>query len=150
MFVTSLGGVPTFTILSLSEGPMAPNWPTGIALGISNMVGGYTGAQMQSRLLDILTRHVVGIIAIAAQRLRSGLNYAASSVLLQDQRARALARSHRRPSDEPDRRAGTVASKASRTRSAAEADSYRHSARTWLYPVAVRIPPASASVIGAS
>jgi uncharacterized membrane protein YfcA len=30
-FVTSLGGVLTFTLLSIREGPVAPNWPTGIA-----------------------------------------------------------------------------------------------------------------------
>ena len=44
-FVTSLGGVITFTILSISEGPVAPNWPTGIALGIGGIIGGYTGAR---------------------------------------------------------------------------------------------------------
>ena len=36
-FVTSLAGVITFTILSISEGPVAPNWPTGIALGIGGI-----------------------------------------------------------------------------------------------------------------
>ncbi|MGE5287719.1 MAG: hypothetical protein ACM3ML_11045 [Micromonosporaceae bacterium] len=33
-FVTSLGGVLTFTLLSIHKGPIAPYWPTGIALGI--------------------------------------------------------------------------------------------------------------------
>jgi uncharacterized protein len=64
-FVTSLGGVLTFTILSIREGPVAPNWPTGIALGIGGIAGGYLGARMQSRLSDILIRRVVGILAIA-------------------------------------------------------------------------------------
>jgi uncharacterized protein len=64
-FVTSLGGVVTFTILSISEGPVAPNWPTGIALGIGGIIGGYTGARMQSRLPDALIRRIVGILAIA-------------------------------------------------------------------------------------
>ena len=75
-FVTSLGGVVTFTILSISEGPVAPDWRTGIALGIGGILGGYTGARMQSRLPDTLIRRVVGIlaIAIAAQFLWSGLN----------------------------------------------------------------------------
>jgi uncharacterized membrane protein YfcA len=75
-FVTSLGGVLTFTILSVRESPVAPNWPTGIALGIGGIAGGYTGARMQSRLPDILIRRVVGVlaIAIAAQYLWSGLN----------------------------------------------------------------------------
>jgi uncharacterized protein len=75
-FVTSLGGVLTFTLLSISHGPVAPDWPTGIALGIGGIAGGYLGARMQSRLPDTLIRRTVGIlaIAIAAQFLRSGLN----------------------------------------------------------------------------
>ena len=33
-FVTSVAGVVTFTVLSLHHsGPVAPDWPTGIALG---------------------------------------------------------------------------------------------------------------------
>jgi hypothetical protein len=75
-FVTSLGGVLTFTLLSIREGPVAPNWPTGIALGIGGIAGGYLGARMQSRLPDTLIRRAVGIlaIAIAAQFLKSGLS----------------------------------------------------------------------------
>jgi uncharacterized membrane protein YfcA len=74
-FVTSLGGVLTFTLLSIREGPVAPNWPTGIAPGIGGIAGGYLGARMQSRLPDTLIRRTVGIlaIAIAAQFLKSGL-----------------------------------------------------------------------------
>jgi uncharacterized protein len=68
--------VIAFTILSVSKGPVAPNWPTGIALGIGGIVGGYTGARMQSRLPDSLVRRTVGILAsaIAARYLWSGLN----------------------------------------------------------------------------
>jgi uncharacterized protein len=75
-FVTSLGGVLTFTLLSIREGPVAPNWPTGIALGIGGIAGGYLGARMQSRLPDTLIRRTVGIlaIAIAALFLKSGLS----------------------------------------------------------------------------
>lgn len=75
-FVTSLGGVLTFTLLSISHGPVAPNWPTGIALGIGGIAGGYLGARMQSRLPDTLIRRTVGVlaIAIAAQFLKSGLS----------------------------------------------------------------------------
>jgi uncharacterized protein len=75
-FVTSLAGVITFTILSINEGPVAPNWPTGIALGIGGIIGGYTGARMQSRLPDTLIRRTVGIlaVAIAVRYLWSGLN----------------------------------------------------------------------------
>jgi uncharacterized membrane protein YfcA len=75
-FVTSLGGVLTFTLLSIREGPVAPNWPTGIALGIGGIAGGYLGARMQSRLPDILIRRIVGVlaVAIAAQFLWNGLS----------------------------------------------------------------------------
>ena len=65
-FVTSVGGVITFTILSINQhAPVAPNWPTGIALGIGGLAGGYTGARIQSRLPDVLIRRLVGILVIA-------------------------------------------------------------------------------------
>jgi uncharacterized membrane protein YfcA len=76
-FVTSVAGVATFTILSLHvQGPVAPAWPTGVALGIGGMVGGYTGAQIQSRLPDALIRRILGllVIAIGARYLWSGLS----------------------------------------------------------------------------
>ena len=75
-FVTSAAGVITFTILSLHEhGSVAPDWPTGIALGIGGLAGGYTGARLQSRLPDLLIRRLIGIVAIAigARYLWSGL-----------------------------------------------------------------------------
>jgi Sulfite exporter TauE/SafE len=67
---------PSRPNLSIHEGPVAPDWPTGIALGIGGIAGGYVGARMQSRLPDTLIRRTVGIlaIAIAAQFLRSGLS----------------------------------------------------------------------------
>jgi uncharacterized protein len=63
------------TLLSISHGPVAPDWPTGIALGIGGIAGGYLGARMQCRLRDTLIRRTVGIlaIAIAAHYLWSGL-----------------------------------------------------------------------------
>ena len=65
-FVTSAGGVITFTLLSINQhAPVAPNWPTGIALGIGGLAGGYTGARIQSRLPDLLIRRLVGILVIA-------------------------------------------------------------------------------------
>ena len=65
-FVTSVGGVITFTILSINQhAPVAPNWPTGIALGVGGLAGGYTGARIQSRLPDALIRRLVGILVIA-------------------------------------------------------------------------------------
>jgi uncharacterized protein len=75
-FVTSVAGVITFTVLSLHQpGAIAPNWPTGIALGAGGLAGAYTGARLQSRLPDTLIRRLVGIlvIAIGARYLWSGL-----------------------------------------------------------------------------
>jgi len=75
-FVTSVAGVIAFTILSIHQhGPVAPNWPTGVALGIGGLAGAYTGARIQSRLPDTLIRRLVGIlvIAIGARYLWSGL-----------------------------------------------------------------------------
>jgi uncharacterized protein len=76
-FVTSVAGVVTFTILSIHQhGPVAPDWPTGVALGIGGLAGGYTGARIQSRLPDALIRRLVGIlvIAIGARYLWSGVS----------------------------------------------------------------------------
>jgi uncharacterized protein len=75
--VTSAGGVITFTVLSLHQHiPVAPDWPTGIALGVGGLAGGYTGARIQSRMPDVLIRRLVGIlvIAIGAYYLSSGLS----------------------------------------------------------------------------
>jgi hypothetical protein len=75
-FVTSVAGVITFTILSIHQhGAIAPDWPTGIALGIGGLAGAYTGARVQSRLPDVLIRRLVGIlvVAIGARYLWSGL-----------------------------------------------------------------------------
>jgi uncharacterized membrane protein YfcA len=75
-FVTSAGGVITFTILALHQHvSVAPDWPTGIALGAGGLAGGYTGARIQSRMPDALIRRLVGVlvIAIGAYFLWSGL-----------------------------------------------------------------------------
>jgi uncharacterized protein len=75
-FVTSAAGVITFTILSLHQHvSVAPDWPTGIALGLGGLAGGYTGARLQSRMPDVLIRRLVGVlvIAIGAYYLSSGL-----------------------------------------------------------------------------
>jgi uncharacterized membrane protein YfcA len=76
-FVTSIAGVVTFTILSARyHGPVAPDWPTGIALGLGGLAGAYTGARIQARLPDAVIRRIVGIlvIAIGARYLWSGLS----------------------------------------------------------------------------
>jgi len=75
-FVTSVAGVVTFMILSIHHhGSVAPDWPTGLALGIGGLAGAYTGARIQRRLPDLLIRRVMGIlvIAIGARYLWSGL-----------------------------------------------------------------------------
>jgi uncharacterized membrane protein YfcA len=75
-FATSIAGVTTFLILSVHHhGPVAPDWPTGIALGVGGLAGAYTGARIQRRLPDTLIRRVVGVlvVAIGARYLWSGL-----------------------------------------------------------------------------
>ena len=65
-FVTSIAGVVTFTILSVNHhGPVAPDWPTGIALGVGGLAGAYAGARLQSRLPDALIRRLVGVLVVA-------------------------------------------------------------------------------------
>lgn len=75
-FVTSVAGVAAFTILALHQhGSVAPDWPTGIALGAGGLAGGYTGARLQSRMPDALIRRLLGllVITIGARYLWSGL-----------------------------------------------------------------------------
>ena len=65
-FVTSVAGVITFTLLSFHHhGTVAPDWPTGIALGVGGLAGAYTGARIQARLPDALIRRLVGIAVLA-------------------------------------------------------------------------------------
>jgi uncharacterized protein len=75
-FVTSVAGVVTFTVLSQHHhGSVAPDWPTGAALGIGGLAGAYAGARLQSRLPDTLIRRLVGIavLAIGGRYLWAGL-----------------------------------------------------------------------------
>lgn len=75
-FVTSVAGVVTFTILSVqTHGSVAPNWPTGAALGLGGVLGSYVGARLQSRLPELLIRRLLGIleIAIAIRFLLAGI-----------------------------------------------------------------------------
>jgi uncharacterized membrane protein YfcA len=76
-FVTSMAGVITFLILSVHHhGPVAPDWPTGIALGVGGLAGAYTGARLQRHLPDTVIRRVMGVLvlAIGARYLWSGLS----------------------------------------------------------------------------
>jgi uncharacterized membrane protein YfcA len=75
-FVTSVAGVITFLILSVHHhGSVAPDWPTGLALGAGGLAGAYAGARIQKRLPDTLIRRVLGVlvVAIGARYLWSGL-----------------------------------------------------------------------------
>jgi hypothetical protein len=75
-FVTSVAGVITFTTLSRhAHAPVAPDWPTGLALGAGGLAGAYLGARFQSRLPDVAIRRIVGIlvIAIGARYLWAGV-----------------------------------------------------------------------------
>jgi uncharacterized protein len=65
-FVTSLAGVVTFSILSAQQhGSVAPNWPTGIALGIGGLVGGYVGARLHARMPEKVIRRLLALIVVA-------------------------------------------------------------------------------------
>ena len=62
-FVTSVAGVITFVVLSLHQGgSVAPDWPTGVALGVGGLAGGYTGARLQSRMPDLVIRRLIGAL----------------------------------------------------------------------------------------
>lgn len=81
-FVTSVAGVVTFMILSIHHhGPVSPDWPTGVALGIGGLVGAYAGARIQRRFPDVLIGRVMGVlvIAIAGRYLWAGLGDSWSS-----------------------------------------------------------------------
>jgi uncharacterized protein len=75
-FVTSVAGGITFLVLAVHHhGSIAPDWPTGIALGIGGLGGAYAGARIQQHLPDTLIRRVVGVlvVAIGVRYLWSGL-----------------------------------------------------------------------------
>jgi uncharacterized protein len=75
-FVTSVAGVITFALLSTARhSHVAPDWTTGIALGLGGLAGAYTGARLQRRLPDQLIRRVMGILvfAVGIRYLWSGL-----------------------------------------------------------------------------
>jgi len=65
-FVTSVAGVLTFAVLAVHHaGPVAPDWPTGVALGLGGLAGGYTGARVQARLPDRLLRRLIAVVVLA-------------------------------------------------------------------------------------
>jgi uncharacterized protein len=75
-FVTSVAGVVTFTLLAAHHrGSIAPDWPTGIALGLGGLAGGYAGARLQRRLPELAIRRILGllVLAIGARYLWAGI-----------------------------------------------------------------------------
>ena len=65
-FLTSAAGVVTFSILSVHQhGSVAPNWPTGIALGIGGLAGGYVGARLHARMPETLLRRLLAVVVVA-------------------------------------------------------------------------------------
>jgi uncharacterized membrane protein YfcA len=44
---------------------VAPDWLTGIALGMGGLAGAYTGARIHVRLPDLLIRRVMGVHFLA-------------------------------------------------------------------------------------
>jgi uncharacterized protein len=75
-FVTSLAGVVTFSVLAVHHhGSVAPSWPTGIALGIGGLTGGYVGARLHARLPETTIRRLLAavVVAIGIRYLWAGL-----------------------------------------------------------------------------
>jgi uncharacterized membrane protein YfcA len=65
-FITSLAGVVTFSILAAHQhGSVAPDWPTGIALGAGGLAGGYIGARMHARMPETLIRRLLALVVMA-------------------------------------------------------------------------------------
>jgi uncharacterized membrane protein YfcA len=75
-FLTSLAGVVTFSVLSVHQhGSVAPDWPTGIALGAGGLAGGYVGARLHARMPEKLVRRLLALVvaAIGIRFLWAGL-----------------------------------------------------------------------------
>jgi uncharacterized membrane protein YfcA len=68
--------VVTFSILSAHQhGSVAPDWPTGIALGVGGLAGGYVGARMHARMPETIIRRLLALVvaAIGIRFLWAGL-----------------------------------------------------------------------------
>ena len=50
-FVVSVVGALTYVVLgTVVTGPIAPDWPIGLACGLGGLLGGYVGARLQPRM----------------------------------------------------------------------------------------------------
>jgi len=58
--------VVTFSILSIHHhGSVAPDWPTGIALGVGGLAGGYVGARLHARMPETIIRRLLALVVMA-------------------------------------------------------------------------------------
>jgi uncharacterized protein len=65
-FLTSIAGVSAFAILSIDAGgDIAPEWLTGIGLGIGGLAGSYVGASVGRKLPEPFLRRGLGVLALA-------------------------------------------------------------------------------------
>jgi uncharacterized membrane protein YfcA len=64
-FVTSVAGVVTYGLLSLVvDGPVGPDWVTGLCCGAGGLLGGYLGTRLQPRVPETALRTLLGVLAI--------------------------------------------------------------------------------------
>src|SRR5262249_3724353 len=65
-FLTSLAGVVTFSILAAHQhGSVAPDWPTGIALGAGGLAGGYVAPRLHPRRPERTIRRLLALVVVA-------------------------------------------------------------------------------------
>jgi uncharacterized membrane protein YfcA len=75
-FLTSLAGVVTFALLSISaSGDIAPEWVTGLCLGLGGLAGGYLGAAGRQRVPERMLTRGLGLLALAL-----GVRYAVLAI----------------------------------------------------------------------
>jgi uncharacterized protein len=74
-FVTSVAGVATFSLLAVRHQSVAPDWVTGITLGVGGLAGGYVGARIQHRLPESVIRRALGgiVVVVGALFMADGL-----------------------------------------------------------------------------
>ena len=65
-FVTSIAGVIAFlTLATTHSGSIAPDWATGIPLGLGGIAGANIGARLHHRLPELWLRRLLGVVVLA-------------------------------------------------------------------------------------
>jgi uncharacterized membrane protein YfcA len=65
-FLTSFVGVATFALLSIDAGgAIAPEWVTGLGLGLGGLGGSFAGAAIGTRVPESILRRGLGLLALA-------------------------------------------------------------------------------------